>query len=185
MLSITDLKPGMTIEYKNEPWEVLSAVHSKIARGGAILKTKLKNLLTGVIIEKTFSEKDKFEKANLNEREVQFLYRDGSNLNFMDSKTFEQISLSIDLVREKAGFLKEGESLKILEFKEKPIDIKLPSKVILQVIETEPGLKGDRETAGTKPAKLETGMVVQVPLFIKKGDFIKIDTRSKEYVERA
>ena len=185
MLTINDLKIGTKITYNNEPYMVIFAQHSKLGRGGAILRTKLRNLINGTIIEKTFAGAEKLEEAELETKKAQYLYNDTINYHFMDSANFEQFGLSKNQLQEAIKFLKEGSKIDIIYFQEKPINVGLPIKITFEVTYTEPGFKGNTASAVTKPATLETGAQVQVPLFIKPGDKIVIDTRSGEYVERA
>ena len=184
MYSTTDFRRGLKIEYKGEPYEIIEFQHVKPGKGAAFVKTRMKNLLTGNVLDINFRSGDKFEKPDLEEREMQFLYSDGSGYWFMDVETYDQISIPADNLGEKAGYLQEGIQVTILFYKGKAIDIELPNFVELKVVETEPGVRGDTVSGGSKPAKLETGLVVNVPLFINEGDVIKIDTRTGEYVER-
>jgi elongation factor P len=184
MYSINDLKTGVTIELDNQSYVVLEYQHSKLGRGGAIMRTKLKNLTSGNVIDRTFRGKDMIKPAMLSKTTAQYLYKNKENYYFMDSKSFEQFSLSSDQLGKVVYFLKEGMILNIQNHKGKPCNINLPFKIDLKVVKTEPGVKGDRVEGGTKPAELETGLVSQVPLFVKEGDIIKVDTRDGSYVER-
>ncbi len=184
MYSTTDFRRGLKIEYKGEPYEIVEFQHVKPGKGAAFVKTRMKNLLTGNVLDINFRSGDKFEKPDLEEKEMQFLYSDGSGYWFMDVETYDQISIPVENIGDKAGFLQEGIQVSILFYKSKAIDIDLPNFVELKVAETEPGVRGDTVSGGSKPAKLETGLVVNVPLFINEGDVIKIDTRTGEYVER-
>lgn len=184
MYSINDLKTGVTIELNGQPYEVLEYQHSKLGRGGAIMKTKLKNLVSGNVVDRTFRGKEVIKLAFLSDTKSQFLYRDKQFFYFMDTKSFEQFTLTSDQLRGKDQFLKEGMELNIQEYKGNPCNINLPFNIELEVTKTEPGVKGDRVEGGTKPAETEIGLKLQVPLFIKEGDIIRIDTRNTSYVER-
>ena len=198
MLNINDLKIGTKIIFNGEPFEVRFSQHSKLGRGGGILRAKIKNLRDGGIIEHTFAGKEKIEEAELETKKAQFLYRDppagGDNFHFMDSATFEQFSLSHSQIGDVARFLKDGENVDILYFSaqgrsasggnDEPINVQLPIKIKLEVTYTEPGFKGNTASTVTKPATLETGAQINVPLFIKEGDVIVLDTRTGEYVAR-
>ncbi|MCS7279932.1 MAG: elongation factor P [Thermodesulfobacteriaceae bacterium] len=181
----SDFRRGLKIEWEGKPYEVLEFQHLKVAQSQATVRTKLKDLITGRVLEVNFRSGERFEKPELEEREVQYLYKEGSNFVFMDLEDYDQIYLNQKEVGEAIKFLKENLTVSILFYKGKAIGIELPKVVELRVIETEPGFKGDTVGSATKPAKLETGMVVQVPLFINEGDVIRIDTRTGEYVERA
>jgi len=164
---------------------VLEYVHVKPGKGGAFLRTKMKNMITGLIREETFRSGEKFPEPNLEYKDMQYLYADNSLYNFMDQETYDQVALSEDQISEVKNYLKEQEIYTILYFNEKPIAVNPPLFIELEVTETMPGVKGDTaQGAGTKPATLETGLVVQVPLFIDEGDVVKVDTRKKEYIER-
>ncbi len=184
MLSISDLKVGRIINWRNQPCEVIFAEHSKLGRGGAILRTKLKNLLTGTIVEQVFKGADKVEEADVTTRPAQYLYHDQDNLVFMENSTYEQISLPQKLLGEKSRYLQDEATVELIYINHQPVDIRLPIKVDLKITYTEPGYKGDTASATLKPATLETGAQIQVPLFIKQGDLIRIDTRNGNYVER-
>jgi elongation factor P len=185
MYTLKDLKSGLVIQIDGEPYIVLKAEFSKQGRQGGVSATKLKNLVTGSAIQKTFQGSDKIEPADVGYRHVQYLYGDESSHTFMDLTDYNQFELSTDVVGEASDYLVDGMELDVQVFKEKPIGIKLASTVILEVVETPPGVKGDTATGGTKPATLNSGLVVQVPLFIKEGEKIKVNTERKEYVERA
>lgn len=185
MLYITDLKPGATFLFNNIPHQVMYSEHSKQGRGGAIMRTKIKNLLTGAIFERTFKGNEAFEEAEIEKKKAQFLYKETNNYYFMDPVSFDQFSLSDTQLGNNKDFLKEGLETEILYFANKPININLPIKIDLKVTYTEPGFKGNTQSTTTKPATLETGSQIQVPLFVKIGDIIKVDTRSGEYLERA
>lgn len=185
MLGLTDLKAGTTIELDGAPYLILSNEHSKMGRGGAVMRTKIRNLVTGAVLDRTFKPSDKVEGARLDRKTVQYLYGDGDSLTFMDAGDFEQLQVSARDFSNSAGYLKEGEQYDLLCFGERPISVDLPAKVVLTVRETEPGERGNTANAATKPATLETGVTIQVPLFVKMGDRLRVDTRTGSYVERA
>ncbi|MBI2453521.1 elongation factor P [Candidatus Peregrinibacteria bacterium] len=185
MYSIAEVRPGMTIQIENIPYLVLHAQHSKQARGGGVAKTSLKNLLTGSTIPKTFQGNERIEKANVHFSKAQYLYKDESSAYFMDSNNFEQFSIPADQIKDQSAYLLEGTEIDIQNFDNKPIAIKLPPKVVLAVTETEPGVRGNTASGGSKPAILETGIRIQVPLFINQGDRIRINTETGQYAERA
>ena len=184
MLTINDLKIGTKITYNGEPYVVIFAQHSKLGRGGGIMRTKLRNLISGTIIEKTFAGAEKLEEAELETKKAQYLYNDTINYLFMDSTNFEQFSLSKNQLQETANFLKEGGEVDILYFQDKAINVNLPIKMTFEVTYTEPGFRGNTASTVTKPATIETGAQTNVPLFIKTGDKIVLDTRTGQYVER-
>ncbi len=184
MLNFNEIKLGSLIKINNEPYVVISAEHLKMGRGGAVLKTKLKNLLTGNVLDKTFKGGDKAEEADLERTKADFLYNDEENFYFMDQNTFEQFSLSKEKIGKKAQFLKEGTTVEVLNFEGTPQAIELPIKIELKVISAPPGIKGDTAQGGTKTVTLETGAELNVPLFVKEGDIIRINTDTGEYVER-
>ncbi len=184
MLSINDLKIGTKIIFNGAPYQVVFSQHSKLGRGGGILRSKIKNLIDGSTIDHTFSGAEKIEPAELETKKAQFLYGDGENFNFMDSASFEQFILSKKQIGDLAKFLKENSDVDLLYFDDEPINIQLPIKISLKVTYTEPGFKGNTASTVTKPATLETGAQVNVPLFIKENDNIVLDTRTGEYVER-
>jgi len=185
VISTSDFKKGAKILFRDEPYMVLEYVHVKPGKGGAFLRTKMKNMITGLIREETFRSGEKFSQPDLQYKEMQYLYQDDTLYNFMDQESYDQVALSADQVEDVKGYLKEQEIYTILYFNEGPIAVNPPLFIELEVTETMPGVKGDTaQGAGTKPATLETGLVVQVPLFIDEGDIVKIDTRKKEYIER-
>jgi elongation factor P len=185
MISTKDFKNGMAIIVDGQIHLILWFQHHKPGKGGAMMRTKLKNLATGSIADRTFRAGTKFEEAHLIKRKMEYLYREGKNLVFMDEKTYEQVTLNTSQVGEGIHFLKENTKVEFLTHKGRILEVELPMTASLKVTHTEPGLKGNRATSGTKPATLETGAIIQVPLFINTGDIIKIDTRTGEYLERA
>jgi len=184
MYGITDLKSGVNITYGGDPHVVLEYQHIKVGRGGAILKVKLRNLINGSSFETTFKGGEKIEPASLERRLVQFTYVDESGYNFMDMTSYDQFILNKEDLGTNLNYLKEGEEVDVQFFKGNPIKIQLPIKMDFLVVQAEKGVKGDTATSATKPVIIETGLVVQVPLFISEGDKIKIDTRTGTYVER-
>ena len=183
MITTNDLKNGMTLNIDGQLFEVLYFQHVKPGKGGAFVRTKLKNLNTGATIERTFRAGEKVEKAILETKKMQFLYRD-EHYNFMDSETFEQIPIDEEHLGDKKKFLLENMEVTIQFYKGEPINIELPVAIEARVIKAEPGVKGDTVSQSYKPAEIETGAKIMVPLFINKGDIIKIDTRNDEYITR-
>lgn len=183
MITTNDFKNGMTINYEETLYEVLYFQHVKPGKGGAFVRTKLKNLDNGTIIEKTFRAGEKIEKAILETKKMQYLFRD-EHYNFMDLKTYEQIPLSEKQVEQNQEFLVENMEVSITFYKGNPISIELPVAIEAKITRTEPGVKGDTVSTTFKPAEIETGAKIQVPLFINEGDLIKIDTRTGEYITR-
>lgn len=184
MYGITDLTKGTLIEYSGEPFQVISSVHSKIGRGGGMQRVKMRSLLSGTVLDVTFKGADKISPAKVEANEAQFLYREGTNFYFMDTKNYEQFSLSTSDIDEAANYLKEGENYVINSFKGKPIKVELPIKIKLKVTQAEAGLRGDTANSPTKVVTLETGMKLSVPLFVKEGDFVLVDTRDGSYAGR-
>lgn len=184
MLSITDLRTGTMLDLDGAPHVVVSYSHSKMGRGGAVVRTKLKNLKTGASYERTFHGNDKVEEAHLQEKECTYLYKDGEQYLFMDSETYEQFGMTGEQLGQTVQYLIEGAPLRLVFFDDQPITIALPIKMDFKVTHTEPGVRGDTAQGGTKPATLETGAVVTVPLFITIGDSIRVDTRDGSYIER-
>jgi elongation factor P len=185
MYSIGELRPGMAIIIEGEPNLILTAQHSKQARAGGVVRTKVKNLLSGTITNPTFQGNDKLEPADVSFGKSQFLYSDNDGFHFMDGSTYEQFAFDEETVDEQKYFLNEGMDVDILYFGETPIGLKLPPKVVLTVKETEPGVKGDTASGGSKPATTDTGLTLAVPLFITVDEKIRVNTETKEYVERA
>jgi elongation factor P len=184
MISAVDFKNGVNIELNGEILTVIWFQHHKPGKGGAMVRTKLRNVATGQIVEKTFRPEDKFEEAILERRKNQYLYKDGKNYYFMDMETFEQVPFTEKDLGEGTQFLKENMEVEVLIYKGKIIGVEMPDSVELKVTYTEPGKKGDTVTNVTKPAVVETGAKVQVPLFINTGDTIRVDTRTGKYIER-
>jgi len=185
MIAGGDLRPGVKVELDGVPYVVTDFHWVKPGKGGAFMRTKLKNMKTGAIIDRTFRTDEKIPRADVEERKLQFLYRAEDTYHFMDTTNFDQFSMTDTQLEDAAGFLKEGLVISILFHQGEPVDVVLPTFVELGVIESEPGLRGDTVSGGSKPAKLETGAVIQVPLFINVGDLLRVDTRTGAYVERA
>lgn len=184
MISAGDFRNGVTFEMDGGIYQVIEFLHVKPGKGAAFVRTKLKNIVTGATIEKTFNPTDKMPKAHIERKDMQYLYNDGSLYYFMDLESYEQIPLGTDIIGDSFKFIKENEIVKILSHKGNVFGVEPPNFVELEVTETEPGFKGDTATGATKPAIVETGATIKVPLFIDKGDIIKIDTRTGEYMER-
>lgn len=184
MVSAGDFKKGITITWNNGLWQIIDFQHVKPGKGAAFVRTKLKNIKSGAIREEAFNPSDKFPKAHIETKEMQYLYNDGELYYFMDTETYEQIPLNFDQVEEAIKYLKENENAIMRFFEGKAFEVNAPNFVELEVTETEPGFKGDTATGANKPATLETGATVTVPLFVEIGDVIKVDTRTGEYLSR-
>ena len=184
MYTASDLRKGLKVIIDNEPYIVTFFEFSKPGKGQALYRTKLRNMITGLTIDRTFREGDTFEPASLEEREMQYLYREGDHYHFMDNQTFEQIVISGEALGSSQNFLTENLNVKVLLFKDKAIGVELPNFVNLRVIKTEMWVKGDTSRADYKPATVETGYVLRVPPFIEEGELITIDTRTGEYSTR-
>ncbi|MCI5837239.1 MAG: elongation factor P [Veillonellaceae bacterium] len=185
MISSNDFRPGVTIEIDNQVWQVVDFQHVKPGKGAAFVRAKIRNLQTGAVIERTFNAGEKLPRAHVDRRTMQYLYSDGDSYHFMDNETYDQIMMTKEQLDTALNFLKENMEIAVLFFNGTIIGVELPNSVDLEVVETDPGIRGDTATGGTKPAKLETGYVVKVPLFIDTGDILRIDTRSGDYIERA
>jgi elongation factor P len=183
MISSTELRKGIIIELNDRLYQVIDYQHIKMKRT-ALARLKLRDIVGGHTIEQTFQSSEKFVRARLDYRGMQYLYNDGDLYYFMDEENFEQMPLSASQLGEAVNYLKEGMSLEVSSYKGEVIGVELPITVELEVADTEPGFKGNTATAGTKPAKLETGITIQVPLFVNEGDVIKVDTRNGNYLER-
>ena len=184
MYSIGEVRVGHVIVLDGDPYLVTSSVHAKQARGAGVLKTKVKNLITGSVLPKTFHGSDKLQPADVGYFKSQYLYKDSEGFQFLHNETFEQFALDADVVGEDDVFLVEGEDYDIQQFDENPISINFPINIVYEITETPPGVKGDTAQGGTKPAILENGITVNVPLFVEQGASIRIDTRTREYLER-
>ncbi len=184
MITPNQFKKGAKIEVDGEPYSIVEYLHIKMGRGGANVRTKIKSLLTGNVIERTYKSDEKIKQPDFEEKEMQYLYKDGESYVFMDNETYEQVFVPEGDVGELADFMSENLNVYVLLFNQKPMGVQLPNFVELAVAQTDPGLKGDTVSGGSKPATLATGGVVQVPLFINEGDVLKIDTRTGSYMER-
>lgn len=184
-LAITELKKGTLIQLNGQPYKVVDYSQKVMGRGGSIVSTRLKNLMDGSVVSRTFQGNERIESADVMTTRVQYLYRDDSNYYFMDSRTYDQFSVPGDVVSDISMFLKEGADADAQHFGGRVIAIELPIKVTLQVIDAEPGIKGDTVSNAMKSATLETGAKIQVPLFVNSGDSVIVDTRNSSYVERA
>ena len=184
-VSTADFRKGLKIELEGEPYIITDFLHVKPGKGGAFIRTKLKSLVTGNVIDRTFRSGEKVQTPSLEEKTMQYLYHEGDTYHFMDSDTYEQITLAGNVLGEDSNFLQENVEVKILFHNDQPIGVELPFFVELTIVQTEPGVKGDTASGGTKPATVETGAVIQVPLFLNEGDVIKVDTRTGAYIERA
>ena len=185
MISANDFRPGMVVQMDGDLFAVVEFHHIKKGRGTAVVRAKVRNLKTGATTERTFMPEERFPHAFLDRKRVQYLYRDGANLVFMDQDTYDQITLAERLVGEGARYLKDNMEVTVVIHGDRPIAVELPNSVELQVVETAPGVRGDTVSGGSKPARLETGAVVQVPLFVGTGERIRVDTRTGAYIERA
>ena len=184
MYSTSDFRNGLKILVENVPYEIVYFQHVKPGKGGAFVRTKIRNLLSSSVLEKTFRAGEKVGVPDIVEEDAQFLYADDDSYHFMNNSTFEQTPVGLDVVGDDKRFLKENTDVKLLSFNGKVITVSLPQFVTLQITSCEPGVKGDTVSGATKPAVLETGATVSVPLFINEGEQIKVDTRSGEYIER-
>ncbi|MEI6854687.1 MAG: elongation factor P [Acidimicrobiaceae bacterium] len=184
-ISTSDIKNGITIKIDEGLFTVIDFQHVKPGKGGAFVRTKIRNARTGAVIERTYRSDERLEQAIIDKRDTQYLYRDGDDYVFMDQATYDQIPVSSKNLGEAANFLKETGKAMLVQFEDEIIGVELPASVELIIAETEPGMQGDRVSGARKPATLETGFVVQVPLFVGPGEVIKVDTRTGEYMTRA
>ena len=184
MISVNDLRTGLTIEIDNNLWSVVEFLHVKPGKGAAFVRTKLKNVETGSVLEKTFRAGEKVAKASLDKRDMQYLYKEGNDFVMMDMESYEQMNVPADRIGDGVKYLKENMNLSILLHDGKIIGIDIPAHVELEVVDTPPAEKGNTAQGGTKPATLETGAVVNVPFFVSNGDKIRVDTRTNEYLDR-
>jgi len=185
MITAGDFRNGVTFEFEGSVYQIIQFQHVKPGKGAAFVRTKIKNVITGGVAEKTFNPTDKMPKAHIDRRDMQYLYNDGELYYFMDQESFEQLPLAADVLEGALPFLKDEMVVKVLSYKGKVFGVEPPNFVELTITETEPGFKGDTATGATKPATLETGYVLQVPLFVDEGTVIRVDTRTGEYMERA
>jgi elongation factor P len=185
MISVNDFRTGLTIELDGQLFTVVEFMHVKPGKGAAFVRSKLKNLRTGFTVERTFNAGEKVMPARIETKEMQFLYKSDQDYVFMDNNTYEQLMLNEEKLGEGVKYLKENMTVMVQMYNNESIGVSLPNTVELEVIETDPGFKGDTATGGTKPAKLETGVVLNVPLFINIGDILQVDTRTGEYLRRS
>jgi elongation factor P len=183
-VSTNDLKNGMTLNLGGELWTVLEFLHHKPGKGQAVVRTKLRNVRTGAVQERTFKADEKVGLAIVERKEMQYLYREGDHLVLMDTGSYEQTHVPLEVVGDASGYLVEGAMCTVPMYEGNAIGVELPAAVVLAVADSEPGIKGDRVSGATKPATLETGIKVQVPLFVDQGDRVKVDTRTGEYLTR-
>ncbi|HVC22996.1 MAG TPA: elongation factor P [Candidatus Dormibacteraeota bacterium] len=184
MINAGELRSGTTVERNGQLWEVLSFEHVKLGRGTAVVRTRLRNITTGAVTEETFRPEERFPRARIEKVDVQFLYRDGQHYVVMDTQSFDQYPVDESHFTLAAQYIKESDHLFVLQYDGKVIGVELPITVELEVAQTDPGFKGDTATGGSKPATLDTGLVVDVPLFVETGDRLKVDTRTGKYLER-
>ena len=184
MISAGDFRNGLTVLIEGNIYQILEFQHVKPGKGAAFVRTKLKNIISGGVVEKTFRPTEKFPKAHIDRKDMQYLYQDGDLYNFMDVETYDQIALNADVVGDALKFVKENETVKICSHNGNVFSVEPPLFVELEITETEPGFKGDTAQGATKPAVVETGATVMVPLFVEQGDVLKIDTRTGEYLSR-
>ncbi len=185
MISVNDLRTGLTLELDGEIWSVVEFLHVKPGKGAAFVRTKLRNVRTGAVAERTFRAGERVPRARIETKQMQYLYGAGDEYHFMDTETYEQMTLSANTLENAVNYLTENMVIGIQLYEGLPIGVDLPTSVELEITETEPGFRGDTATGGTKPATVQTGLVVQVPLFIEQGTIIKVDTRTGEYLSRA
>lgn len=185
MITAGDFRNGLTFDMDGQVYQVVEFQHVKPGKGAAFVRTKFKNVMTGAVVEKSFNPTDKFENAHIDRKEYEYLYNDGELYYFMDTETYEQIPLGPEKLGDNFQFVKENDVVKIMSYKGNVFGVEPPLFVTLEVTETEPGVRGDTATNVTKPATLETGAIIKVPIFINIGEKIKIDTRTGEYMERA
>lgn len=185
MISTSDFRTGLTVEIEGDVYQIVDFQHVKPGKGAAFVRSKIKNLRTGAMVERTFNPGEKLPRARVERVEVQYLYNDGKEFNFMNMESYDQFAMSADQLGDAVKYLKENMIIHILTFNERSIGVDLPNIVELEVVETAPGIKGDTASGGSKPAVLETGASVNVPFFINIGDVLQIDTRTGNYIKRA
>jgi elongation factor P len=185
MISVSDFRRGLPIMVEEQPYYIVEYNHFKMGRGGANIRTKLKHIITGQVVERVFGTKDTFKPPDLENRKMQYMYESGGEYAFMDSQTFDQITIADENLGDSKWYLLEHSEYIIQFLDGRPINVDMPASVVLQVVETDPIVRGDTVSNVTKPAKLQTGLEVRVPPFIKEGDLVKVDTRTGEYLERA
>ncbi len=184
MINVGEIKRGVIVELDGQLQQIIDFQHIKMGRGSAQVRLKLRNVRTGQITDRSFQATEKFQRVRLDHRTVQYLYSDGDQYHFMDTGSFDQIALTREQLGDAVNYLKDGLNLELLSYNDQPIGVELPITVDLKIEHTEPGFRGDTATGGTKPATVETGLVVQVPLFVNQGETIRVDTRTGTYLER-
>ncbi len=184
MIGAMELKTGNVIRLNGVLWTVIDRQHVKPGKGGAFVRMKLRQVVSGAVVDKTFRGNEKFDDVRLERNKMQFLYVSGDELHFMNNETYDQVALQADFIGDGVNYLIEGSVIEVLMHEGKPVTCEIPNFVELKVVKTDPGVRGDTASGGTKPATLESGAVVQVPLFIEEGQILKVDTRSGTYVER-
>ncbi len=184
MITTSDFRNGVRLELDGEPFYIVEFQHVKPGKGGAFVRTKLKSYKSGNVLDRTFRSGEKFDEPDLDEREMQFLYASGDQYTFMDTETFEQFTYDKKQLGENADLLKEDMNVKILVYEHQPIAVELPIFIELKVVDADPGIRGDTASGGSKPATVETGAIIKVPLYLEVGEVIRIDTRTRAYVER-
>ncbi|MDH4224534.1 MAG: elongation factor P [Deltaproteobacteria bacterium] len=184
MYETSEIRKGLKIEIDGDPYVVVDFQFVKPGKGNAFTRTRIKNLTTGSVLDRTYKSGERLKPANMDERNMQFLYKDDNGFNFMDQESYDQITIPAKVIGDDARYLKENMELMVLLFNGVAVSISLPNFVVLEVVETDPGLKGDTVSGAKKPATLETGAVIYVPLFVERGEKLRIDTRTFEYVER-
>jgi elongation factor P len=184
MISSNDFRPGVSIELDGNVWRVVEFLHVKPGKGAAFVRTKLKNVQTGSVVEKTFRAGETLPQANLDKATMQYTYKDGDSFVFMDMESYEETQLSVAQIGDRVKYLKEGMEVNVVRWGDKIMEVELPNSVVLEITQTDPGFKGDTATGGNKPAIVETGAQIMVPLFITTGERIKIDTRTDSYLGR-
>ena len=184
MVSTNDLKNGMVLNLDGQLWSVIWFQHHKPGKGGAVMRTKLRNVASGAVVERTFRADEKVDQAVVDKREMSYLYHDGTHYVFMDSQTYDQLSVEEDEIGENKNWLTEGQVATLSLYEGRPVAVELPASVELKIEHTDPGVKGDRVSGAMKPATLSTGVTIQVPLFIESGETVRVDTRSGEYLTR-
>jgi elongation factor P len=185
MYATNQFRKGLKVEIEGIPYEIVDFQHVSPGKGRAFTRTKLKNMLNQNVIERTITSGDKLDRANTEEKDMAYLYKDAAGYHFMNQANYEQVALSEEHLGAGKDYLQENLVIKVMYFNERPIGVELPTFVVLKIVETEPSFRGDTVTGGSKPAKLETGAVVAVPFHLKEGDYIKVDTRDQKYVEKA
>jgi elongation factor P len=184
LINVGEIKKGIMIELEGQLYQIVDFQHIKMGRGSAQVRLKLRNIKTGGNVDKSFQATEKFQRVRLDQRTVQYLYSDDEQYHFMDTETFDQIVLGRDILGDAVSYLKENQTMELQSYNEQPIGVDLPITVDLVITQTDPGFRGDTATGGTKPATVETGLVVQVPLFVNQGETIRVDTRTGTYLER-